>query len=190
MLIRSGRINLPQYDESVKLLKKTGKRQGAILVELGYITPRELFQGVKHQVKEIIYSLFNLEDGPYEFNEKMPPPEEVITLKMGTGSLIYEGVKRINSVTRIRKELPHGEAIFLPAEAAPALLKEIELAKDEKMILSLIDGNKTLNEILAASECNSFSAMKTLYFFRLIGIVAEKREEKESLSIEDILGSA
>ena len=67
MLIKAGKITMEQYDESVKLLKQTGKRQGAILVNLGYLTPKDLFWGVKYQVIEIIYSLFQLEDSEYEF---------------------------------------------------------------------------------------------------------------------------
>jgi hypothetical protein len=62
MLIKAGKITMEQYDASVEILKKTGKRQGAILIELGYLTPKDLFWGVKYQVKEIIYSLFQLED--------------------------------------------------------------------------------------------------------------------------------
>src|SRR4030043_2299110 len=82
MLIKAGKITMEQYDESVKLLKRTKKRQGAILVELGYLTPKDLFWGVKFQVMEIIYSLFQLEDGGYEFLEGEIPHHEVITLKM------------------------------------------------------------------------------------------------------------
>ena len=103
MLIKAGKITMEQCDESVRLLKRTGKRQGAILVDLGYLTPKDLFWGVKYQVMEIIYSLFQIEDGEYEFLEGEIPHDEVITLKMSIGNLIYEGVKRIDNWTRIRK---------------------------------------------------------------------------------------
>ena len=101
MLIKAGKITMEQYDKSVELLKSTGRRQGAILVELGYITPKDLFWGVKYQVKEIIYSLFQLGEGDYEFVENIPP-DEVITLKLSTNHLIYEGVIKINNLTKIR----------------------------------------------------------------------------------------
>ena len=75
-------------------------------MELGYLTPKDLFWGVKYQVKEIIYSLFQLEDGECEFIEGDVPTDEVITLKMSMGNLIHEGVKRIDNWTRIRREMP------------------------------------------------------------------------------------
>ena len=69
MLLKAGKITMEQYDRSVELLKQTGKRQGAILVELGYLAPKDLFWGVKYQVEEIIYSIFQLEDAEYNFEE-------------------------------------------------------------------------------------------------------------------------
>ena len=106
MLLKAGKITVEQYDKSVEILKATKKRQGAILVELGYLIPKDLFWGVKYQVKEIIYSLFQLEEGEFELAEGDVPTQEVITLKMSMGNLIYEGVKKIENWTRIRQEMP------------------------------------------------------------------------------------
>src|SRR4030043_2444235 len=92
MLLKAGKITMEQYDTAVQILKKTNKRLGAILVELGYLMPKDLFWGVKYQVKEIIYSLFLLENAGYEFIEGAIPSNEDITLKMSIGNLIYEGV--------------------------------------------------------------------------------------------------
>src|SRR3990172_7045779 len=39
MLIKAGKITVEQYDKSVETLKRTRKRQGAILVELAYLSP-------------------------------------------------------------------------------------------------------------------------------------------------------
>src|SRR4030043_2316072 len=44
-LIKLGKITIEQYDRSVELLKETGKRQGTILVEFGFLPPRDLVLG-------------------------------------------------------------------------------------------------------------------------------------------------
>src|SRR4030042_3835297 len=59
VLLKAGRITADQYYQSVDIIKKTGKRLGAALVELGYIKPEALIQAVRHQVEEIVLSLFN-----------------------------------------------------------------------------------------------------------------------------------
>jgi len=197
MLIKAGKITLEQYDESVELLKKTGKRQGAILVERGYLSPKDLFWGVKYQVKEIIYSLFQLEDAMYEFQEGEIPQQEVITLKMSTGNLIYEGVKRIDNWTRIKKEMPDADTVLKLSSDPVSLFQDIELGQQDRKMLSLIDGTKTIKQLIGSSRIRSFDATKILYVLWSIGVVTES-EEKEKvkeaveeaeklLSIEEIL---
>jgi len=190
MLVKAGKINIEQYDRSVELLKTTGKRQGAILVELGYITPKDLFWGVKYQVKEIIYSLFRLEDGAYEFNQNTVPPDEVITLKIGMGNLIYEGVKRINNLTRIRMEMPGPDTVFKLNEDPTGLFRDIEMSAEDRKVYSLVDGQRSIRQIIEESRENSFEAMKTLYVLWSTGLIVERPKAEqgvEHISIEEIL---
>lgn len=194
MLIKAGKITLQQYDESVGLLKKTGKRQGAILVELGYITPKDLFWGVKYQVREIIYSMFLLEEAEYEFIEGEIPENEVITLKLSMGNLIYDGVKRIDNWTKVRNELPGTGAILGLSSDPVSLFQDVELAPQDRKLLSAIDGVKTVKEVIDSAWMGSFEGMKVLYVLWSIGVLEEKKkavqkvkEIEETVSLEEIL---
>jgi Flp pilus assembly protein TadD len=198
MLIKAGKITLEQYDESVELLKKTGKRQGAILVERGYLSPKDLFWGVKYQVREIIYSIFQFEDAEYELEEGEIPQQEVITLKMSMGNLIYEGVKRIDNWTRIKKEMPHADTVLKISSDPVSLFQDIELSQQDRKMLSIIDGTKTIKQLISSSWIGSFEATKILYVLWSMGVVKERGEEaervieaveeaEEMLSLEEIL---
>lgn len=175
MLIKAGKITLEQYEKSVEVLKKTGKRQGAILVELGYLSPKDLFWGVKFQVKEIIYSLFLLEDAEYEFIENEIPTNEVITLKMSMGNLIYEGVKRIDNWTRIKNEMPDMDCVLKLSTDPANLFQDIELTPLDKRMLSLVDGKRTVKELINSSWISSFDALKILYVLLTTGIIEVKK---------------
>lgn len=194
MLLKAGKITVEQYDKSVEILKATKKRQGAILVELGYLSPKDLFWGVKYQVKEIIYSLFQLEEGEFELAEGDVPTHEVITLKMSMGNLIYEGVKKIDNWTRIRQEMPDTGVILKLSEDPISLFQDVELSANDKKILPMIDGARTIKEIVDSSWTNSFEAMKTIYVLWDIGILEEKKgaareikETNETVSFEDLM---
>jgi curved DNA-binding protein CbpA len=176
MLIKAGKITMEQYDESVKLLKRSGKRQGAILVNLGYLTPKDLFWGVKYQVVEIIYSLFQLEDSEYEFITGEIPNDEVITLKMSIGNLIYEGVKRIDNWTRIRKEMPNINSAFKLSSDPAKLFQDLELTPSDRKMLSLIDGRKTIKTLIDNAWIGSFEGMKILFVLWSIGIIEETKK--------------
>jgi len=194
MLVKAGKISLEQYDTSAKLLKTSKKRQGAILVDLGYITPKDLFWGVKYQVKEIICSIFQIEDGEYEFNENAVPPDEVITLKISMNNLICEGVSRIGTITNIRKEMPDVKAVFRLNEDPAGISKGIDLSSLDSTILSLVDGKRSINQLIEESRVNSFDVMKTLYVLWSTGFIVEREipveAQEETVDIgEEILES-
>ena len=176
MLVKAGKITMKQYDASVKLLKKTGKRQGSILVELGYLTPKKLFWGVKYQVREIIYSLFQIEDAEYIFKAGKVPVQEAITLKMSVGDLIYEGVKKIDNWTRIRNEMPTTDTVIQSRSGHLTLFQDVELSLKDKKMLSKVNGKRTIKELINSSRISSFEAMKILYALWSIGVIWGKRK--------------
>ena len=173
MLLKTDKITVEQYDKSVEILKSSRKRQGAILVELGYITPKDLFWGVKYQVKEIVQSMFLMEDAEYEFREGQIPTQEVITLKMSMGNLIYEGVRKIDNWTRIRNEMPDTDSVLMLSADPLTLFQGIELSPQDRKVLSLIDGRKMINEVIESSGLGSFEALKILYVLWAIGIIEQ-----------------
>lgn len=199
MLLKAGKITVEQYDTSVEILKTTKKRQGAILVECGFLTPKDLFWGLKYQVREIVYSLFQMEPAEYEFMEGELPAQEVISLRMSLGNLIYEGVKRIDNWTRIRNEMLDTDSVLKLSQDPLNLFQDIELNPQDRKILSLVDGRKTIKEVIESSWMGSFEALKILYVLWSTGIVEQatsiptsaaakqpERAAEETVSLNDI----
>ena len=97
LLLKKNWITFEQYRQASALLKQTGERFGNILVELGYLTSKELSVAVQHQIEEIIISLFTVEQGTFEFLECPLPSEEVITLRISAANIIYQGIQNMNN---------------------------------------------------------------------------------------------
>ena len=180
-LLRVGRITLEQYIHSVNILKKTGKRQGTVLVELGYLKPADLIWAVQNQVEEIILSIFMWEDGEFLFIEGSLPTKEVITLKISAANLIYHGIKRINSFTSIKNALPPMDTVLYYSTDPMNLFQDIYLDKADKDIFSLIDGKSSIEKILSISPLDNFKTLKTLYALLSTRII----EIKEEGALED-----
>jgi len=164
MLIRAGKITPEQYDKSVELLQQTGKRQGAILVELGYLTPKDLFREVKRQIKEIILSLFLWEEGTFSF-EETPPSTEVITLNMSMKSLISEGI------SRKEREKKEEENIFM------------------QKVTELYENIERLNyyDILEVDMKDSFSEIKKAYLKMAREYHPDKHHDLPDVSMKEKL---
>jgi tetratricopeptide (TPR) repeat protein len=187
ILLKTGKINLQQYDKSVELLKETGKRQGTILVELGYLSPVDLTWGVRYQVKEIVYSLFQLEDAAYEFIPDAVPPDEVITLNMSLGRIISEGIRRIDNWTMIQRDMPPMDSIPEFDVDPKKALRELPLDEIDEDFLSLADGHRTMRDILNDTSLSSFEALRILYILYALGIlvIAHRGEEQPMSATAD-----
>ncbi|HXY61621.1 MAG TPA: DUF4388 domain-containing protein, partial [Nitrospirota bacterium] len=52
-LLRKGKITHDQFDESLQVVVKSGRKLGAVLFEMGILTSQDLVAQVKLQVQEI-----------------------------------------------------------------------------------------------------------------------------------------
>jgi len=163
ILLRAGKINKEQYDQSVTEMKRTNQRQGMALVRLGYLSPEELVQAVQHQVEYIIENLFVLEDGSFEFKERPLPTEEVITLKLSAANLIYRGMKKITSLGHIQKELPAMERVPGFATDPLDLFQDLKLDEAGLKVISCVDGKTSIKDIISMTHLGSLEALTTIY---------------------------
>ena len=173
-LLSQGRISRAQYDESAALLKTTKKRQGAILVEMGALTPQDLYRAVKDQVVAIVWSLFNWVEGEVTFRVGKFKEEEIIKLNLDTRTVIINGIKRIEDPKRTAKWLGRKENLFEPTPSSLSLLPTLPLAPEDKKVFRLVDGCRTLIEIIQASSLDSGLTAKILYALYVLGLIQSK----------------
>jgi hypothetical protein len=95
MLVKAGKLTRENLATALDLVNRSGglKKLGALLVERGFVSPKDLFIGLKMQVKEIIYSLFLLDAGSYRIEDRIPP--DTIHLQIDIEELIAEIIQRM-----------------------------------------------------------------------------------------------
>lgn len=94
VLVAAGKLTREQMEAALKLRAAANKRFGAIVVELGFMSPRELFEGLKLQVREIIFGLFQWNEGRYRFTPGALPGQ-IIPLVLDPIPLITEIIQRL-----------------------------------------------------------------------------------------------
>src|SRR5690606_27423114 len=67
---------------------------GKILVDGGLISAKELFDGVRQQTVDIIYSLFHYREGKFNFFETNLEQRNIVMLALETREIIVEGMLR------------------------------------------------------------------------------------------------
>src|ERR1700736_2755877 len=104
-LLRNGKVTQEQYEESQRRVGPN-MRHGKVLVQMGLISPNDLWWGLQNQALEIIYSLFNWNEGSFSFVEAAEEIlSERIALSINTSGAIMEGIRRLDETVRIREKI-------------------------------------------------------------------------------------
>jgi hypothetical protein len=183
IMLREGRITTEEYEASIKQITK-GKRQGRVLVEMGALTPKDLWDGVQFQIKEICYSVFQWDEGRFHFEESDLPEKERITVDLDPVELVLVGIRRVDANGLIQNRFPELDLVLerAPSEWMPAL----ELY--EKHVLRLVDGERSVLEICQESEIGDNETLKVLYAMHSVGIIRSKGKKVRPLDQDFVPG--
>ncbi len=188
-LMRQGRLTRDQFDAASETVIKTKKKLGAVLFELGILSPKELVSQVRLQIKHIILALFAWRGGSYRFSEGEPPGSDLIPLHMSTGNLILEGIRELDWQV-VRKALPALKTVLRPSADPSVIFQNADLSSDQKNVLSFIDGARTIEQICSATGIGDFNTLKAVYLLLAlrmaevgeIGSERDKRFAREAVS--------
>lgn len=177
-LLRNGKITQLQYDESRKKITPT-VRHGKVLVQMGAISPKDLWSGVKNQALEIIYSLFHWKEGRFAFNSAGEETlSERIALKLNASAVIMEGVRRIDETVRIRERITSPDMIFAKVAGSVPDFDELEMNEAEIEIYNMIDGKLTVRDLIGKSELMEFEVTRILFQLLSARLIEQAQEER------------
>lgn len=172
LLYREGKITRAQYARSRELAAESGRRMGEILVDMGFLKRRELLPAVRRHLEDIVYSLFAWDAGDYAFEPGDAALDEKIRLSRHPAALIVEGVRRKYGLDQLEARLGAATSVVVArADAdAAATLKEIELTPAERRAVALLDGTRTLEQVIAQSGLDALGVYAIAFGLVVLGL--------------------
>jgi two-component system OmpR family response regulator len=150
-----------------------GKRHGELLVEMGVLTPERLRQIVTEQVKAILYSVFSWEKGSVTFEVGRFRKDELIQLDVPTPQAIADGIRRLSDPRRVVLRLGPSWAVFERGEVS-AEASEVSWTVAELKLLSLVDGRRTLRDLITVGPADVSTNAKLVYAFWVLHLVTRR----------------
>jgi len=201
MLVDQGIITQIDCDESVELCKESGRLQGAVLTEMGLLTPQELQASLIRQVTDKLLSTFTWNSGRWQFVPAKKFKNRVIqpTIKLTPAVLIMQGIERYWRPQQLKDFLyPFSEDYLFQASNPQYRFEDIELGKRGEAIFRGCWGKRTLTQILQQHPLARFEARKVIVALMISemlecratpfeGEVEEKFEEEEVMPIDSQL---
>jgi hypothetical protein len=178
LLLRKRKISKTDLGRAINLQKNSNKRLGRVLIEMGFLSQDEVKECLRYQIEQIIYNLFGWGSGEFTFLEERLPPPGQVTTHINTQNVVMEGTRRIDEWHQIQKSLPE-DGVSLRGAATPKIKSGIaSLSLDHIQALLLIDGERTIPEILELSSMGEFATSKAIYDLLNMGLVEEGEKRK------------
>jgi len=163
MLLKRGKISKTDLERAISLHKQTGRQMGTTLVDMNLFDKEEVAICLKLQIEETVYNLFSWSEGDFIFHEGKTPQNASFFIELNTMNVIMEGTRRIDEWLEIQKVLPPDDVLLRLASNPKVNRDELTISIDEFRLLSLINGERTLPELVDLSPMGEFVTYRAMY---------------------------
>jgi hypothetical protein len=165
--------------EQLKQLEQIRERDpqslGKTLLERKLVSEAIWKKFVEMKVKYALAAVFNMENADLKFREVdfSIPPSNLINYNMI--QLLLDTIRLMKDLKTFQRHIPGDDAVFSLSEGANELQAIIPLSPSELTIFSMINGQKTVGEIIQTTGLAREDVYKTLYLllcFDLITLIS------------------
>jgi len=186
LLVRKGIISQETYEKSLEIMLNEKKKQGEVLLSNNSITPHQLNDALNTQVKERLFSVFSLTGGTYHYYKIENFPKDLFLYPVHPAYVILHAVKMgYCPFDKVKEEIEKDVSRLVAFSARTAYeLEDFQPSMQERKILTLIDGRKTLNNIITELEARAVKKEEFypfIYALIIMDILTLKVGEKEKL---------
>jgi len=202
VLIKNGTLTTEQLNRALEIQRETLQRLGFILTHYGIISSDSLRAALQMQILQIIYRLFRWKDGEYHFSQETTieyDRDNVVPIT--AESILMEGARMIDEWPMIEKRIRSYDLIFRKKDLPEAISivvgdeKEekdfddtatrkrkasssgrIKISHEENTVFDLVDGKRSVGEIVEQSRLSDFDTNKALYDLLTHDVIEEVRE--------------
>lgn len=148
-----------------------GDQVGRIYFDAGRIAYAEI-EHRQLSAEEAVYLMFTWDDGAFNFEPAIPPPDGVQVSSIDPQSVLLEGARRVDEWAVVEKKIHSFDLVFA-LERQELLRTRLELTSDQQALLPLIDGHRDVAALIEQSGLGEFIVGKELYGLITAGFVVE-----------------
>ncbi len=174
ILVQNKAISREQLSLAIEEQKQQpGVRLGALMVDLGFVTEEEVLQYITVQLEEAVFHLFSWAQGIFHFDADQKPDEDVMGVSINAEMLLLEGARRVDEWSQIEKKIPSMDLVFALERDPTDEDEDIELTDDQRRLVRLLDGERTVTDLVKMSGLVEFDTAKALYGLIQAGFAQE-----------------
>lgn len=169
-LQENGAIGLEQLNQVIEAKQNEGGDTVEILLDLGIVDQNELVNLLSEYARQTLQNMVKWETGTYEFaGSSDGMPEKSIAKPLRLEPILMEALRRKDEVEEIRRFLPSFDTTIRVEELN---LDDLHLETQDAAILTLVDGRRTIEEIIEESSTEEVETLDILERLFALGVVS------------------
>jgi len=171
-----GIIAEEEMDKMMQIARADGVDVRIMLVKKGIIPYSLLKKYLLYQVQEIVYAIFLWDNGNFQFIEGDIPKniEGSVDIKLSVMEVILESTRRLDEWALIRDHIKSENEIYETTDSV--WRKNKVIGAEEWRIISLLDGSRSIQDIITESGYSEFAVYKNLSSLKQTGLIRKKAE--------------
>ncbi|MGB8651199.1 MAG: DUF4388 domain-containing protein [Mycobacteriales bacterium] len=145
-------------DAAERVLDQPGAGLGKVLADAGAVDRDALSRVAAEQATDAVFELLRWPDGAFAFVMDELDPDDV-GIALSVEDVVAEGRRREEAWAGLAEKVPSPAAVVA---LAPAPSDELVLNRDEWSLLSLVDGNRTVADLVMLSGTGEFVVVSAL----------------------------
>jgi CheY-like chemotaxis protein len=174
--IERGLVSRDELDTMLKVRtdEPGPKLLGDALIDSGKVSKEDLTDALTRQSSELIYDVLRWPFGRFTFaKEAFRPEAEAAKLGIGVSGLVLEGFRRVDEWRLMEGTINFDNVVTVNQAALDGLASD-KLTRTEKLVLSTVDGTRTVMEVIKESAVGSFDGIKVIYQFLQSRVIRQR----------------
>ena len=147
VLAQEGLITQEQCEQTLEAIRRTGKKQGELLVEMGILSEGNLRYGLQAQLRTKLFDIFSWEEGRYQFKSDAPNQVFGVRLDASAEGVIVSAIQDVYSEERARASLrPYDDQYPILRSGLPE--RGLELLPEEQHYALCLDGSRSVRHLM------------------------------------------
>jgi hypothetical protein len=148
-LVAAKAVTPEQQERIQELVRKKGCAQGAAVLALGLLEPKELFGALREQLRRCVLECFGWPRGDYQIERDAAPPPDAQPFRTDPYLLVQEGLATHWSPDRLLGELSARLSLYpAPARAFADVRRRLRADPAVEAFVASLDGRRRLDQAL------------------------------------------
>lgn len=175
LISHDGKVGKQELQEVIDEARRTNIPVGQCLVNKGYLSKDELMKYLLRHSQGAFDSILEVKDGSFYLeNDSLPTNLQDISFRVPLISVLMDGLRQLDEKQLAATEFQDENVVLMRLITNENALDSVNLTEDELQLFNVIDGQKTLRELIQQSPFNPLETKRIFYVFRKSGLLRAK----------------